>query len=168
LAVWGKLLNHRPHKDAAHKLQIANGKRGFMNRLWVLLIALSAFVSPLMAQNCTNGSLIGEYGFQEQGQFPGGGFSEFRAVGTLTFDGKGNAFEKFTIWYSDFQVTGGTQQLSYSVGPDCTFNSQYVDNGETFSGVIVDNGRQIRYLETTGDPMRSGEAVKVKSIQNTQ
>jgi len=41
--------------------------------------------------------------------------------------------------------------------------------GETYAGVIVDNGRQILYIETTGDPTRSGQAVKIKvKEQNTQ
>ena len=50
--------------------------------------------------------------------------------------------------------------------PDCTFNYTYLDSLETFSGVIVQSGQKLFWLETTGDPMRSGQAEKFKAAQN--
>jgi len=43
-------------------------------------------------------------------------------------------------------------------------------DGETYTGVIVNNnGQQILYIETTGDPSRSGHALKVNVMdQNSQ
>ena len=136
-----------------------------MTRLMMLVVFVAVSLLPAMAQGaaiCTNETLAGTYGFQEQGQSIAEGYSEFRTVGLFTFDGKGNASMKYTTWYSNFLVTGGQIALSYHVEPDCTFTSTYVENGESFSGVIVNKGRELRYLETSGDPMRSGQAVKVK------
>jgi hypothetical protein len=110
--------------------------------------------------------LIGAYGFQEQGQFPGGGFTQFRSVGVATFNGHGNGSRTSTIWYSDFSVAdGATNPIAYTVMPDCTFTYTYLDNFETFSGVIVNGGQKLLWLETRGDPMRSGQAERIKSDQ---
>lgn len=142
-----------------------------MKRFMILFVSVFSCVMILTTAanaGCTNANLFGTYGFHEQGQFPGGGFSEFRSVGSITFDGKGNGNGNFTIWYSTFQVVGGQIRVSYNVAADCTFTYQDLDSAETFTGVIVDGGRQYFYLETTGDPMRSGEAVKIIVGQNKQ
>src|SRR5678809_1048164 len=87
---------------------------------------------------CTNVSLTGTYGFQEQGEFPGGGFTQFRSVGVITFDGRGAGRRTSTIWYSDFSVADGiTNPIAYDVHPNCTFNYTYLDNLETYSAVII-------------------------------
>jgi hypothetical protein len=107
--------------------------------------------------------LVGGYGYQEEGQALGAGFSAFRSVGKFTFDGKGNGSRVTTIWYSTFQVAPeGSSPISYAVQPDCRFSLTY-GNGETFTGVIVDGGQKLLYIETTGDPSRSGQAERVKA-----
>ena len=115
---------------------------------------------------CTNATLVGAYGILEQGQFIGGGFSEFRAVGELTFDGKGKGTRSSTIWYSTLEIAvEGVNPISYAVQPDCTFTWTYV-NGETYTGVIVSGGQKAFYLETSnGDPMRTGQAERVRGGQ---
>jgi len=113
---------------------------------------------------CTNASLTGTYGFQEQGEFPGGGFTQFRSVGVITFDGRGAGRRTSTIWYSDFSVADGiTNPIAYDVHPNCTFNYTYLDNLETYSAVIIDGGQKLLWLEISGDPMRSGQAERIKS-----
>jgi hypothetical protein len=82
-------------------MRTINVKRCVCASALLLLIGSAASAGP-----CTNASLIGVYGFQEQGQFPGGGFSQFRSVGVATFDGHGNGSRTSTIWYSDFSVAG--------------------------------------------------------------
>jgi hypothetical protein len=131
-----------------------------------LLLLMGATVH---AGPCTNASLFGSYGFQEQGQLPGAGFREFRSVGFITFDGHGNGSRTSTIWYSDFSVADGTiNPIAYTVKSDCTFTYTYLDSLETFSGVIVQSGQKLFWLETTGDPMRSGQAEKIRAMQNAQ
>ena len=133
---------------------------------WGSLLAASMVASVHAA--CTSASLIGAYGFQEEGQFPGGGYTQFRSVGVATFDGHGNGSRTSTIWYSDFTLAlGATNPIAYTVKPDCTFTYTYLDNGESYSGIIVNGGQKLLWLETSpgGDPMRSGQAERVKSAQ---
>jgi hypothetical protein len=132
-----------------------------------MLISLGVLgfgLAPLAhAAPCTNASLNGAYGFQEQGQFPTAGFKEFRSVGVVTFDGHGGGSRTTTIWYSDFSVSpGNVNPITYTVNSNCTFTYAYTDSVETFSGVIVQSGLKLLWLETTGDPMRSGQAERVK------
>jgi hypothetical protein len=141
-------------------MRIINVKRSVCASA-LLLLGSAAYAAP-----CTNASLSGAYGFQEQGQFPGGGFTQFRSVGVATFNGHGNGSRTSTIWYSDFSVSdGATNPIVYTVKPDCTFTYTYLDNLETFSGVIVDGGQKLLWLETTGDPMRSGQAERIRSAE---
>jgi hypothetical protein len=130
----------------------------------ILIASVASVAVPAHAAGtCTNATLIGAYGFQEQGQAIGAGFSDFSAVGVTNFNGKGNGSRSFTIWYSDFSVVSESDvAISYNVQSDCRFTFTYLSNGEIFSGVIVQNGRKLLYLETSGDPMRSGQAEKVK------
>jgi hypothetical protein len=124
-----------------------------------------AFVSRGFRARCTRARLIRAYGFQEQGQFPGGGYTELRSVGVVTFDGRDNGSRTSTIWYSDFQVVEATNPIAYTVNPNCTFNYTYLGSLETYSGVIVQSGQKLLWLETSGDPMRTGQAEKVKGTQ---
>jgi hypothetical protein len=127
---------------------------------------LVLIASAAHAAQCTNANLVGAYGFQEQGQFPGGGFTEFRSVGVVTFDGHGNGSRTSTIWYSDHSVAdGAVSPIVYTVKSNCTFTYTFLDSLETFSGVIVDSGQKLLWLETSGDPMRSGQAERMKSSQ---
>ena len=126
-----------------------------------LLLAIGAAAH---ADPCTNASLIGAYGVQEQGQAPGAGFKEFRSVGVLTFDGHGTGSRTSTIWYSDLAVAFETPfQVTYTVNSNCTFSFTYAINGEVFTGVIVNGGTKLLYLEVGGDPMRSGQAERIKN-----
>ena len=145
-----------------------------MKRLLVLVVLVSfgSIFMPIQAYGtaCTNSTLFGAFGYQEQGRYAAQGV-DFRVVGNIKFDGKGKANGTFTIWYSDFTVTGGPIVLSYSVEPDCRVSWRDVTygDGETYTGVIVSNGQKILYIETTGDPARSGEAEKIRvTSQNSQ
>jgi len=139
-----------------------------MNRSWMLagcaLLGLSGAASADAAQ-CTNATLLGAYGYQEEGQAIGAGFAQFRSVGELTFDGAGKGSRVTTIWYSDFEVVPETPSaITYSVSSDCRFTFTY-SNGETFSGVITGGGMRLLYIETGGDPSRSGHAERLRSDQ---
>jgi hypothetical protein len=119
-------------------------------------------VSLCQLSDSTNKSCV-----QEQRQFIGGGYSEFRSIGAFTFDGKGKGTRVTTIWYSDFHVNAETTfPIAYEVHPDCRFDLTYTDNGETFTGVIDNAGQKLLYLEISGDPMRSGQAERIAAAQN--
>jgi len=137
-----------------------------MNRSWILAGALCALAGAASAYaGCTNATLSGAYGYQEEGQAPGAGFSQFRSVGELTFDGSGKGTRVTTIWYSDFEVVPEIPTaITYSVSPDCRFSFTYA-NGETFAGVITNGGVGLLYIETSGDPSRSGHAERIRSDQ---
>ena len=116
------------------------------------------------AATCNNKSLSGSFGYQEQGQFIGAGFTEFRSIGIFKFDGNGKGTRESTLWYSDFTVDlEPPAPISYEVQHDCSFTLYYSDSSEIFTGVIVQNGQKLLYLEITGDPMRSGQAERMKT-----
>ena len=127
----------------------------------LLLLGSAAYAAP-----CTNASLSGAYGFQEQGMHDeAAGFVEFRSIGIMKFDGRGGGIENFTLWFSDRSINPVSVPVVYVVRPDCSFTLTYVGLGETFEGVIVANGLKLLYMETSGDLVRSGQAEKVKSDQ---
>ena len=89
---------------------------------------------------CTNATLKGEYGFQRNGQRSG---APLLALGTVTFDGQGNATGQRTITRNG--VVGPVLNLSgfpYRVNPDCT-GTQFDSSGALFSRlVVVQNGEE--------------------------
>jgi hypothetical protein len=129
-------------------------------RISVLLmfIASTAHSAP-----CTNGTLHGSFGYQEQGSAVPT-ISEFRSVGVFTFNGDGTGSRVTTIWYSNFSVVPeAPSSMTYVVRPNCTFDFAYVSNGETFTGSIVQGGRKLLYMETSGNPIRSGQAESMRA-----
>ena len=93
-----------------------------------------------------------------------GAFSEFRSVGTISFDSRGHGTKNDTLWFRDFSISPSQNAVAYSIQPDCSFTFAY-ENGETFQGVIIDGGQKLLWLETSGDPVRSGQAERVRSAQ---
>ena len=129
--------------------------------IFALSVGASAQAAP-----CTNATLIGAYGYQEEGEAPGSGFSKFRAIGEFTFDGKGHGTRVNTLWFSDFEVVPEPpSEITYSVSADCRFSLNYSVNTETFTGVITNGGIKLLYMETSGDPARSGQAERIRSDQ---
>jgi hypothetical protein len=136
-------------------------------------IALLLIGSATNAAACTNATLKGAYGFgstvvQDSFGVPSlgipGNFLEL--AGLFQFDGKGNATTSFTYARNDGAVGIASALLVYTVAADCTFTLSQ-DNGESFSGVIVLDGQQFFFVETTGGDVNStaivrrGQAVKV-------
>jgi hypothetical protein len=129
--------------------------------------ALLAF-SAAESQPCTNATLNGAYAFQETGKHTEAtGFNEFRSVGIMVFDGRGNAKFSTTLWFSDLSINPQSDEpVSYSVLHDCSFTFTYLNYAETFTGVIALNGQRLLWLETSGDPMRTGQADKMHTTAN--
>jgi hypothetical protein len=115
-----------------------------------LILGLGAIPLSANAAGCSNASLKGSYGFQstvtQNNAIPP---SFLELVGTYHFDGVGTALENFVYAQSDGSVGPDSASITYTVAPDCTF-SMTQTNGETFSGVVVDGGKQFFFIETSG------------------
>src|SRR5262245_3420087 len=111
--------------------------------------ALLPFSAAMAFTPCNNATLTGRYGFQETGKHTEAmGFVEFRSVGIMAFDGRGNAAFSTTLWFSDLSINPQTgEPVSYSVQPDCSFTFRYLNYAETFTGVIALNGQRLYWLE---------------------
>ena len=135
-----------------------------MNKLGSILVTVCCLtlVPTWVRASCTNAVLKGACAFQEtHGTHPSAQLT-FSAVGVLTFDGKNSAKMDVTISYSDGSLSHQVGiPITYNVASDCRLNFAYQANGETFEGVVVQNGGRIFYIETTGDPFRDGEAQKL-------
>ena len=127
------------------------------------LLAFLAFTPPAYSAPCSNATLHGAYGSQETQN--GYDFHWF-IVGLMNFDGNGHGTVAWEAWQRDNGTTGFTQPpgfgFTYTVNANCTFTFVH-DNGLTFSGLIVKNGEELRYVETTGWQFRMGTAVKVNT-----
>ena len=130
-----------------------------------LSLAVISAAGYTLADTCTNATLTGAYGFQETGKHTEAtGFNEFRSVGTMVFDGRGNAKFSITLWFSDLTINIlENEPMSYAVQRDCTFTFTYLLDSETFTGVIANGGQKLLYLETSGDPMRTGQAERQRA-----
>ena len=90
-------------------------------------------------------------------------------VGIFRFDGFGNATESRAL-----ATTGGAVALNdvnlftYTTAPDCTFTMRMNTSGETFAGVIVLDGREFYFIETSGaccgtPIMRRGHGARIRT-----
>ena len=95
---------------------------------------------------CSLASLNGEYGFQRNGVTSTG---PLIAIGTVTFDGRGN--------YSASQITGRSgvfststdQTGTYAVNPDCTSSESSAANGTFAQLAIVNGGDEVLGMSLT-------------------
>jgi len=110
---------------------------------------------------CSNATLTGAYGTQDNWHDPSG--PNFYVVALMNFNGKGQG----TVSSEAVRGDDGTAVVNtdgyaftYKVAPNCTLTFTH-DNGLTFSGVIVKNAQELRYVETTGWQFRVGTAARV-------
>jgi hypothetical protein len=128
----------------------------------VVLLAFSVFTPHAYSAPCSNATLKGAYGYQDTQN--GYDFNWF-IVGLMKFDGNGHGTVDWEAWQRDDRTTNAApagDSFTYTVSPNCTF-TLIKDNGLTFSGVIVKNGKELRYVETTGWEFRLGIAAKVNT-----
>lgn len=97
---------------------------------------------------CSNASLTGDYGFQRNGQTGPG--ASLVALGTITFDGKGNQFVQQTINRSGTITTVANLVGTYDINPDCTGTQTDPGTGKIISHiVIVHGGDEVLGISTT-------------------
>jgi hypothetical protein len=133
----------------------------------VIIAGLGIGAVPLAAHGtgCTNASLKGAYGVIEKGGFPIPVITtNFDSVGIFNFDGAGHFTFDHTITYTDGTEGSEILQLTYTVTSNCKFSFAY-SNGETFFGVIVNNGQGLIYAEDTPSSgvERTGQATKIRT-----
>lgn len=118
--------------------------------LAVCFFALQVLPLAAHASPCSRLSIKGTYGLQstvtQDNEVPP---TFLELVGTLQFDGLGSALERYTYASGTGSVGTDSATMVYNVAPDCTFTMTQ-DNGETFSGVIVNNGVEFYFIETSG------------------
>jgi len=129
----------------------------------LLLLAFLVFTPQAYSASCSNATLTGAYGSQDTQN--GYDFNWF-IVDLMKFDGNGHGTVAWEAWQRNDRTTNVTPPpgfgFTYSVNSNCTFTIVH-DNGLTFSGIIVKNGDELRYVETTGWEFRMGTAVKANT-----
>lgn len=117
------------------------------------------------AHTCTNGSLVGEFGFTAYGTtLPALGLGApltgaFASSGSASFDGAGHFTLAATSSFNGVIQGPATVTGTYTVNSDCSYTSK-ASNGVTFRAVIVHDGRELLILQTTPGVVITGIAKK--------
>ena len=128
-----------------------------MKRTLTSVMFVLAFVSLLVlglvsrgqAEQCSNASIKGSYGFSCEGTVVGLG--PLAVIGVLTADGNGNGSEVETISFNGVISQGVLFTVTYTVNADCT--GSFVSTGPDgipFDNefVIDDNKKEFRLMPT--------------------
>ena len=87
-------------------------------------------------------------------------FGPVAAVGTITYDGKGNLINPFTVSFNG-TISRITQTGSYTVNRDCT--GTVVQGGSHFDFVVAPDGSTVFWIETDAGTVVTGTAVRMKA-----
>jgi hypothetical protein len=90
------------------------------------------------------------------------GIGPITANGTITFDGKGNSSNTFSVSINGEIQRGVTVVGPYTVNPDCTGILAQSD-GSNYDFVVMPDGSMFSWIETDPGTVLSGEAVRFKS-----
>jgi len=103
-------------------------------------------VPNAQAQQCSNASLKGAYGFFEAHTVVPAG-TPFTILGRFDFDGKGNFTTTLTI-NNNGTVTHANDSAHYTVNADCTGKIFILGGTGTLEIVLVDGGKEFYALAT--------------------
>jgi hypothetical protein len=106
--------------------------------------AISQKVNAEAAPSCNNATITGSYGSKTTGTIIG---KSIAGVGLVKLDGRGN-YQGTAIGSADGSILP-TETVSgtYSVKQDCTVQIR-TSSGDTYSGIIVDGGKEIVLIAT--------------------
>lgn len=90
------------------------------------------------------------------------GVGPVSAVGTITYDGKGNSTNTFTVSLNGAISRGVTVTGPYTVNPDCT-GSLAQSDGTNYDFVVAADGSGFDWIETDPGTVISGTGVRLKS-----
>ena len=115
-----------------------------------LVVFASMFVGGgvlnAQAEQCSNASLKGAYGFLDVHTVVPAG-TPFTALGRWNFDGKGN-FTNTLTFNDNGTVTHATDSATYTVNADCTGKIFIIGGTGTLEIVLVDGGKEFYSLAT--------------------
>jgi len=144
-------------------------RRILMKRTIVSLVLLTSTflvgaVPNAQAQQCSNASLKGSYGFYSPGTvIPSG--TPRAALGRETYDGKGNWTATVTI-NSNGTVIHVNDFGTYTVNADCTGTIFNTASGVIVQFVLVDGGKEIYRLTFPPGPALVAYGVSKKQFPN--
>jgi hypothetical protein len=154
--------------NAAFCRQVKRAASGLFRTALIAAISLLGFgLAPKAhASECTAATLHGPYGLSETGAHTGTGTSSvpFAVAGLLVFDGAANVSANVTVNF-DGTAFPASVPGTYTVNSDCTATLSFA-NGETFFGAIVNNGRELQFINvTSGFLGAAGVAKKVADYE---
>ena len=106
-----------------------------------------------------NATLQGTYMVTGTGNIVGLG--PVSAVGTITYDGKGNSTNTFTVSADGAISRGVTVTGPYTVNPDCT-GSLVQSDGSHYDFVVNPDGSTVFWIETDDGTVISGTEVRFR------
>jgi hypothetical protein len=106
-----------------------------------------------------NATLRGTYVSHGTGTIVGVG--PVSAVGTITYDGKGNSSNTFTVSLNGAISRGVTVTGPYTVNPDCTGSLAQSDSTH-YDFVVAPDGSRFDWIETDGGTVISGTGVRLQ------
>jgi hypothetical protein len=87
------------------------------------------------------------------------GVGPIAANGTISFDGKGNSYNTFSVSINGVIQRGVTVVGPYVVNPDCTGTLSQSD-GSNYDFVVMPDGSRFSWIETDPGTILSAEAVR--------
>jgi hypothetical protein len=115
-------------------------------------------VPTAYASGCTAAALHGPYGISQTGSISGTG--PVAVAGIIVFDGDGSMTGRVMVNLNGTSFPA-SPTATYTVDSDCTVTISLGD-GETLFGAIVNNGRELQFINATpGFLGASGVAKKV-------
>ncbi|MEH1842651.1 MAG: hypothetical protein V7L20_28940 [Nostoc sp.] len=106
--------------------------------------AISQKVNAQATPSCNNATIKGSYGSKSTGTVLGLPVAE---VDLIKLDGRGKLQSTGASSIDGTIDTNATSSGTYSVKQDCTVQV-FFSNGSTYSGVIVDGGKEIFFIAT--------------------
>jgi len=105
-----------------------------------------------------NATLLGTYMSHGTGSIVGVG--PITAVGTVTYDGKGNLSNPFTASVNGTILRGVTATGTYTVNTDCTGSAIQANGTQHYDFVVSPDGSKVRWIETDTGTVFSGSEVR--------
>jgi hypothetical protein len=84
------------------------------------------------------------------------------AVGTVTYDGKGNSVNTFTASVNGAIFRGVTLTGTYTVNPDCTGSLTQANGTQHYDFVVSQGGARVDWIGTDSGEVLSGTEVRLR------
>lgn len=112
-----------------------------------------------------NAALSGTYVSHGTGTIIGVGL--ISAVGTLTYDGKGNSVNTFTASVNGTIFRGVTVTGTYTVNRDCTGSLTQANPPQHYDFVVSQGGARVDWIGTDSGDVFSGTEVRLRTEKSS-